>query len=74
MSTNQDLIPTINTAATSPRSVEQDGFKATAQSIPDQIAADVYVKANNNPRGLPLRRVKLIPGNNADVHIRGSEI
>ncbi len=69
-----DLIPTINTAAQSPHAVEQDGFKAVSNSIPDQIAADVYTKANANPRGLPFRRVKIRPGNNADINIRGSEL
>ena len=69
-----DLIPTINTAAQNPKIFRQDGTEAVAQPIGDQIEADVYTKANANASGLPFRRVQLSPGNNADVHVRGSGI
>jgi hypothetical protein len=66
-----DLTPNIQTNAISPRSAEVDGLRAEQQSISEQIKADVYLKAAARTRGLPMRVVRLVPGNNADAHLCG---
>jgi hypothetical protein len=45
----------------------EDSRKPKQQSVQDQIAADVYKKANpkQSQRGLPFRRVRFVPGGNA---------
>jgi hypothetical protein len=64
-----DLVPSITANATAPRSASGDQGSATMNSLPDQIAADRYAKASQVKRGLGVRRVRICPGNSADVEV-----
>jgi hypothetical protein len=66
-----DLIPNIETSAQGPKSASFDGGSAQAHSLPDQIAADKYVKASAALKASPLgiRYVKLRPGGAHDLNI-----
>lgn len=66
-----DLLPSIETNAAAPRSAMQDGGSATQHSLPDQIAADKYIKSSQAAArgGLPIRQVKLRPPGAAGVEL-----
>lgn len=59
-----DLVDTIETNAQGPKQVNSDGHSATQHSLPEQIAADEYVK--NQRAGsrtkLPIFKTRTIPG------------
>ncbi len=65
------LAPAIAANAAAPRTVTVDGTTATQHSLPDQIAADKYLRAAGALRRRPLgiRHVTLRPGNSADVTV-----
>lgn len=69
---SDDLVPTIATNAAGLKSAEIDGNSATAHSLPDQIAADKYIKSQSALSASPLglRLVKLRPGGASDVDCR----
>ena len=57
-----DLRTDIETNAQGPKSATQDGNSAQAHSLPDQIAADEYLKAaaanSSQRRGIVLQKFK----------------
>jgi hypothetical protein len=58
-----DLTPQIQSNATSPQSMEQDGRTATSNPIGDVIEADRYLKgpAAAKRQGFGLRAQKIVP-------------
>lgn len=57
-----DLEDSISTSAQQPRKVTGDEGSIEQHSLPDQIEADRYLKANAAAsRGLGIRHVKIIP-------------
>ena len=57
-----DLTTDIETNAQGPKAAAGDGHSATAHSLPDQIMADEYLKANaankTARRGLVIQKLK----------------
>lgn len=62
-----DLIGDIALNANQPRSASQDGGSASQHSLPDQMAADRYLKAAAVKRGTGIRFVQQRPPSNSDV-------
>jgi hypothetical protein len=67
-----DLLPSIQTNAAAPRTVDVDGTSVTQQTLGDQIKADKYSKQAQAQaaRAVPFRQVKLrLPGaSGVDIH------
>lgn len=60
----EDLSDTIAAAAAAPAKVTSDGESVEAHSLPDQIAADRYLREQTVAAGgkFPLRMFKISPG------------
>jgi hypothetical protein len=64
-----DLTDSIEENAAAPKRASGDTGSMESHSLPDQIAADRYIKANKAARrGLGIRHVKLIPPGASDIN------
>jgi len=59
--TPEELAQTIADAISKPAEAEQDGTRAKAHSLKDQIEAAKFAAANAAPRRLKIKFVKMIP-------------